>query len=183
MISIADMNEILGFNPYDYINLQDRVRYITTEEFITCTFEEFSELKEIKVFPGDFVIATEVLLHEKVKSSLSCSYYLKNDLKTHLYIFHGNRKVTLSKSEITEPIKNNIDHPQYYNYGKIEVIDIIEDHKLDFREGNALKYLLRYKNKHSSTNEQISDLDKAIWYIERIKNELKKKEENENKTK
>ncbi|MCP4973672.1 MAG: DUF3310 domain-containing protein, partial [Prochlorococcus sp.] len=36
----------------------------------------------------------------------------------------------------------------HYSKYKIQVVDIIDDHNLNFYEGNALKYLLRYKDKN-----------------------------------
>jgi len=38
---------------------------------------------------------------------------------------------------------NTVEHPAYYNDGKIEVIDFIDDKKLDFCLGNAVKYIAR----------------------------------------
>jgi len=58
---------------------------------------------------------------------------------------------------------SNVDHPPHYNTGQIEVIDAIEDWKLNFHLGNAVKYIARcaYKGK------EIEDLQKAVWYIQR----------------
>ena len=50
-------------------------------------------------------------------------------------------------------------------YGKIEVIDFIEDKGLDFNKGNAVKYITRAGKKDSS--KEIEDLEKAQWYINR----------------
>lgn len=61
---------------------------------------------------------------------------------------------------MTEP--DLINSPPHYTHGPIEVIDLIELFDLDFREGNALKYLLRWRRKGG-----VEDLRKAIWYIER----------------
>lgn len=55
---------------------------------------------------------------------------------------------------------SNVDHPKHYNMGKIEVIDAIEDWKLGFNEGNAIKYVARAKHK----GREIEDLEKAKWY-------------------
>jgi len=44
---------------------------------------------------------------------------------------------------------SNVDHPNYYNQGKIEVIDIIEDQTKD-------------------PSKRIEDLEKAVWYINRF---------------
>jgi len=56
-----------------------------------------------------------------------------------------------------------IDHPSHYNQGKFEVIDVIEDWKLGFNIGNAVKYLGRGEHKADA----IKDYEKAIWYINR----------------
>jgi len=71
----------------------------------------------------------------------------------------------LESEEIIEriPEVEKVNHPQHYNVGKIEVIDIIEDWKLDFHLGNAIKYILRAKYKGT----EIEDLKKAKWYLDR----------------
>lgn len=66
---------------------------------------------------------------------------------------------------------NNIDHPKHYNSGKIEVIDAIEDWKLGFHLGNAIKYVARAGKKNPE--KEIEDLEKAIWYINRQIKKLK----------
>lgn len=63
--------------------------------------------------------------------------------------------------------KSNVNHPSHYNQGKYEVIDVIEDWKLNFNLGNAVKYIARCPFKRN----KLEDLEKARWYIEReIKN-------------
>ena len=64
-----------------------------------------------------------------------------------------------------------VNHPQHYNNGKIEVIEIIEDSNLNFHLGNAVKYILRANHKGKKTE----DLKKALWYINR---EIKRSEKN-----
>jgi len=59
--------------------------------------------------------------------------------------------------------KEEINHPIHYNMGKYEVIDVIEDWKLGFNPGNAVKYIARHEHKGSKTK----DLTKALWYIAR----------------
>jgi len=49
----------------------------------------------------------------------------------------------------------------HYVQLKLQPWEIIERNELDFWEGNALKYLLRYKHKNG-----VEDLEKAIHYIE-----------------
>ena len=58
-----------------------------------------------------------------------------------------------------------INHPSHYTYGKIEVIDFIEDKQLNFHRGNAIKYIARAGKKNKET--EIEDLKKADWYINR----------------
>ena len=61
-----------------------------------------------------------------------------------------------------------VNHPKHYNPGKIEVIDAIEDWQLDFNEGNVIKYIVRAKRK----NDRKQDLEKALWYIQRMLDNL-----------
>lgn len=63
-----------------------------------------------------------------------------------------------------------VDHPKHYNTGKIEVIDFVEDQKLGFNDGNAVKYIAR----HSHKGTPIKDIEKAIWYLNRHLLNLKK---------
>lgn len=58
---------------------------------------------------------------------------------------------------------NTINHPNYYNRGNIEAIDYIEDQKLGFHLGNAIKYITRARHK----SRYKEDLKKAIWYLNR----------------
>ena len=51
---------------------------------------------------------------------------------------------------------SNVEHPPHYTQGSIECIDVIEDWNLGYHEGNALKYLCRYKYKNG-----IEDLKKV----------------------
>ena len=69
--------------------------------------------------------------------------------------------------------EEKVNHPPHYNAGKIEAIGAIEDWDLGFHDGNALKYIARHKYKGNS----VQDIEKAIWYLERHLNNLKKSEE------
>lgn len=61
--------------------------------------------------------------------------------------------------------KDVVNHPAHYTDGKIEVIDFIEDKKLNFHRGNAVKYIARAGKK--DPDKEIEDLKKAAWYITR----------------
>lgn len=58
-----------------------------------------------------------------------------------------------------DPVKK----PKHYNAGKIEVIDFIEDQKLGYHLGNVVKYVTRAPHK----GEEVQDLEKAAWYLQR----------------
>lgn len=68
---------------------------------------------------------------------------------------------------------NAVSHPNHYNVGQYEVIDIIEDQGWGegFNRGNAIKYIMRAK--HKDANKEIEDLEKARWYIDREISRLK----------
>ena len=68
----------------------------------------------------------------------------------------------LNKINKTIPI-DNVNNPSHYNVGTIEVIEVIEDWKLNFNLGNAIKYIGRCEHK----NNKKEDIKKAIWYLER----------------
>lgn len=63
-------------------------------------------------------------------------------------------------------MQSNVDHPSHYNFGKYEVIDVIEDWELGFHLGNAVKYIARAGKK--DINKTKEDLEKAVWYINRF---------------
>ena len=62
-------------------------------------------------------------------------------------------------------MNDNVNHPSHYTDGRIEVIDFIEDKRLNYHRGNALKYLCRAGKKDPA--KEVEDLQKAIWYINR----------------
>lgn len=66
---------------------------------------------------------------------------------------------------INNKLNDSVNRPSYYADGKIEVITYIEDKKLGFCLGNAIKYISRAGKK--DPRKEVEDLKKAIWYIER----------------
>lgn len=101
----------------------------------------------------------------------------KGDVVTVTHVFKdeisvdGSWALNLDKLgilfEIVEPSPSGdaINHPAHYNQGKIEVIEFIEDKKLGFHLGNAVKYISRAGKKDPA--KEIEDLKKAVWYLER----------------
>jgi len=54
-------------------------------------------------------------------------------------------------------------NPDYYRDGGIETADFIAAKGLDFFEGNAVKYVTRWRQKGG-----VEDLRKARWYINKL---------------
>lgn len=59
---------------------------------------------------------------------------------------------------------SEVNHPDHYTQGSIEVFDFIEDQGLDYPEGNVVKYICRYKHKGTP----LKDLKKAKWYLGKL---------------
>ena len=66
-------------------------------------------------------------------------------------------------------MSEQVNHPSYYNSGKIEAIDVIEDWGLNFSLGCVVKYICRADYKGTT----IQDLEKAAWYLNREINRRK----------
>ena len=58
-----------------------------------------------------------------------------------------------------------VDHPRYYNTGKIEVLTFVQDQGLNFCRGNVVKYVCRAGRK--DPDREIEDLEKAMVYLRR----------------
>ena len=69
-----------------------------------------------------------------------------------------------SVGEIRPLIDNPITHPSWYCRGGIETIDFIEAKQLGFIRGNAVKYITRAG--HKDPAQEITDLRKALFYID-----------------
>tara|TARA_R100000388_G_C7238820_1_gene159802 strand:- start:213 stop:440 length:228 start_codon:yes stop_codon:yes gene_type:complete len=54
-------------------------------------------------------------------------------------------------------------NPGYYIGTKIQVADFINEFKLNYFEGNIVKYVVRNRKKNG-----IEDLEKAKWYLEKL---------------
>lgn len=61
--------------------------------------------------------------------------------------------------------------PLHYN-ADIDVIDFVKMHELNFNEGNVIKYVTRARKKGT----HIKDLEKAIDYLERELEHIRKEQ-------
>ena len=71
-----------------------------------------------------------------------------------------------ARDKARELDKEKVNHPDHYNSGQYEVVDVIDDAGFGegFCLGNALKYILRAKHKEN----YVEDLKKAKWYLEYV---------------
>lgn len=78
-----------------------------------------------------------------------------------------------------ELMAESINHPAHYNHGTYEVIDVIEDWGLgdSFHLGNSVKYIARCRYK----GNELTDLRKARWYLDRYIRNLENKSVKEGK--
>jgi len=58
-------------------------------------------------------------------------------------------------------------NPKHYQQGSIETIEYILDQKMNYLEGNVVKYISRYKMKNG-----LEDLQKASWYLNKLIQEV-----------
>lgn len=66
---------------------------------------------------------------------------------------------------IAPKANDEINHPAHYTAGGIEVIDFLEAWDFPFHLANAIKYICRAGRKDK--NALVTDLRKAVWYIDR----------------
>jgi hypothetical protein len=66
--------------------------------------------------------------------------------------------------ETFDPPKDDVNQPEHYTLGKIEVFDFINAWDLSFAQGNVIKYTVRAPYKGS----ELKDLKKARWYLDKL---------------
>lgn len=71
-----------------------------------------------------------------------------------------------------------VNHPEHYQSGKIEAIDVIEEFTKDLKgieasdTANIIKYACRWKRKNG-----VEDLRKLVWYANHLINHIETKGE------
>ena len=70
-------------------------------------------------------------------------------------------------------MSDKVNNPSHYTQGAIECIEALASATVNLKgieavcTANAIKYLWRWKEKNGA-----EDLDKAIWYIQKLKKEI-----------
>lgn len=140
-------------------------------EAVGMTFYEFvNEENERCGHPAEYF---EKVNDEKLDVDLSSKYHIhkekldKNPLEKHKKLggisCSDAEKIADNMTKIVTREASNVDHPNHYNKGRFEVIEVIEDWDLNFSLGNTIKYIARAKHK----GKEIEDLEKAMWYLSR----------------
>lgn len=160
------------------------IRLFINEDSFKKTFSglDVSFFKELEkpflllcsfVFLNDFNIIAEDNLGERYimhKEHIDFeNTFLHNSIinSNHPNYINHITHVDYGNNAENDPVNN----PSHYTDGKIEVIDFIEDKKLNFHRGNAVKYIARTGKKDPS--KEIEDLEKAQWYLNREIQKLK----------
>lgn len=106
---------------------------------------------------------------ENVESSIPYEVLIDGYSNGGVYPFLADEMTKISdekKKEDAQQEKDDvISHPSHYTQGKIEVIDFIEDQKLNYHLGNCVKYICRCFWKHPDKPSE--DLKKCRWYLDR----------------
>jgi len=73
--------------------------------------------------------------------------------------------------------EDQVNHPKHYNFNHkgekaIETYKYIESWKMNYTQGNIIKYVSRYPYK----GKDLEDLKKARWYLNKLIDSLEKNE-------
>ena len=102
-----------------------------------------------RVLPGEYIVIGGSIAYPLHREPSEEAYELKN-----------------TSSADDTGASDPVEHPSHYTRGRIEVIDFIEDQKLGYHQGNAIKYICRAGFKDPSKFKE--DIRKAIFYLNRL---------------
>lgn len=144
--------------------------FLACEKKLFCVGGEIDEEQEWWSKGGRYTVATE-------ENNMDLMTVIEEDQPQGIkaYIETGRIKssdgpnksmppqsVVDSIKHVAQSIKNDsVNKPSHYTDGQIEVIEYIDDKGFDYCIGNAIKYLSRAGKKQN----EIEDLEKAVWYI------------------
>ena len=72
-----------------------------------------------------------------------------------------------------------VNKPPHYTQGTIEVCDFILDQKLNYLEGNIVKYICRKTKDNHIPGKCLEDLNKASWYLKKLIQQHKEDQKND----
>ncbi len=87
----------------------------------------------------------------------------------------GQRMNAAASDTIVGDVDQQAVNPEHYrSNSKLQAIDIINDFKLNFHQGTAVKYIIRAGRK---TKDAKVDIKKAIWYLQDYLEQLQENEQ------
>lgn len=110
--------------------------------------------------------ATPVEVAKKFGAKPQYVYVLRSLMRKKLKLSTAPAEagpVVAPREIVAEPMKDMVNKPPHYTDGGMEVIDFIEAKRLDYHLGNVVKYITRAGKK----DDELQDLQKARWYLER----------------
>lgn len=132
---------------------------------------------KILIFVGTVIVAAivhAIIMHERVGDIEGKFNFI--DRYTNAKIRNLGSRIEKLQEVIEKGsnMKNdNVNSPAHYRQGGIECIEAIkasmsEKGFRDYLKGNVMKYIWRYEHK----GRVIEDIEKALWYLNRLKDEL-----------
>ena len=132
---------------------------------------------KILIFIGIVIVAAivhAIIMHERVGDIEGKFNFI--DRYTSIKIKNLASRIEKLQEVIEKEsnMKNdNVNSPAHYRQGGIECIEAIkasmsEEGFRDYLKGNVMKYIWRYEHK----GRVIEDIEKALWYLNRLKDEL-----------
>ena len=145
---------------------------------------------KILIFVGTVIVAAivhAIIMHERVcdiEGELNfIDLYTNTKIKNLVSRIEKLEEVIEKESNMKNQesifagvvIEDAVHNPAHYRQGGIECIEAIkasmsEEGFRDYLKGNVMKYIWRYEHK----GKAIEDIEKAIWYLNRLKAELYK---------
>lgn len=131
-----------------------------------CRYDENDKLTTPCVYCRDILGHPNWEPKEEIKNCSNCKFFnegmIGSDRCNTCRTKGTNTYIHWEPKEEDIVGKEMVFHPDHYNQGKYEVIDVIYDWQLNFALGSALKHIARLDTKE----KPIEDLKKAIQYLE-----------------
>lgn len=156
MFNVGDKVRCIS-NSYESVDKGDILEVSCID--LNCGIMYFKEKHDFCYSANDFELVKEEEVKNDCQIQISTSDVKMNLDEVAKIMSERMKKISYN----SKSLNRNVNHPNHYNQGCIEVIDYIEDKKFNFNLGNAVKYISRCNYK----GRKKEDLEKAIWYLER----------------
>jgi hypothetical protein len=138
----------------------------------TPQYIELHDKEWIEAFVGGPLGPTLQL--ENVQGKIQVAFFMNRE-RVGLRVDHVTPETAAGEERRSgEDRRASVDHPEHYGGedNPYEAIKVIEAWDLNFNLGNTVKYISRLGKKPGA--DYIDDLEKALWYLQREVDNLKK---------